>query len=33
LAVRIAQAYGVTLVGFLREQQFVIYAHPQRIKN
>lgn len=33
LAVRIAQAYDVTLVGFLREQQFVIYAHPQRIKN
>jgi FdhD protein len=33
LAVRIAQTYGVTLVGFLREQQFVIYAHPQRIKN
>lgn len=33
LAIRIAQTYGVTLVGFLREQQFVIYAHPQRIKN
>ena len=33
LAMRIAQTYGVTLVGFLREQQFVIYAHPQRIKN
>lgn len=33
LAVRIAQTYGVTLVGFLRKQQFVIYAHPQRIKN
>ena len=33
LAIRIAEAYGVTLVGFLREQQFVIYAHPQRIKN
>jgi FdhD protein len=33
LAVRIAQAYNVTLVGFLREQQFVIYAHPQRIEN
>ncbi len=32
LAIRIAEAYGVTLVGFLREQQFVIYAHPQRIK-
>jgi FdhD protein len=33
LAVRIAEAYGVTLLGFLREQQFVIYTHPQRIKN
>jgi FdhD protein len=33
LAIRIAQAYGVTLVGFLRDEQFVIYAHPQRIKN
>lgn len=33
LAMRVAQAYDVTLVGFLREQQFVIYAHPQRIKN
>ncbi len=32
LAIRIAEAYGVTLVGFLRQEQFVIYAHPQRIK-
>jgi FdhD protein len=33
LAIRIAEAYGVTLVGFLREQQFVIYSHPERIQN
>ncbi len=33
LAVRIAEAYGVTLVGFLRENQFVIYTHPSRIKT
>lgn len=33
LAIRIAEAYGVTLVGFLREQQFVIYTHPERIQN
>lgn len=33
LAVRMAEAYGVTLVGFLRDNQFVIYTHPQRIKN
>jgi FdhD protein len=32
LAVRIAEAYGVTLVGFLRDQQFVIYTHADRIK-
>jgi FdhD protein len=32
LAVRIAEAYGVTLVGFLREQQFVIYTHADRIR-
>lgn len=33
LAVRVAEAYGVTLVGFLREQQFVIYSHQHRIKS
>jgi FdhD protein len=33
LAIRIAEAYGVTLVGFLRKQQFVIYSHPERIQN
>jgi FdhD protein len=32
LAVRIAAAYGVTLVGFLRDNQFVIYTHGDRIK-
>jgi FdhD protein len=32
LAVRIAEAYGVTLVGFLRDNQFVIYTHDYRIK-
>ena len=32
LAVRIAENYGVTLVGFLRDNQFVIYANSQRIK-
>ena len=31
LAVRIAEAYGVTLVGFLRDNQFVIYTHSDRI--
>jgi FdhD protein len=33
LAIRLAEAYGITLVGFLREGQFVIYAHAERIKN
>lgn len=33
LAVRIAEAYGVTLVGFLRDNQFVIYTHADRIKS
>jgi FdhD protein len=32
LAVRIAETYGVTLVGFLRDNQFVMYANPHRIK-
>lgn len=32
LAVRVAEDYGVTLVGFLRDNQFVMYANPQRIQ-
>ena len=32
LAIRVAEQYGVTLVGFLRDNQFVIYANQQRIK-
>ena len=32
LAVRIAAAYNVTLVGFLRDNQFVIYTHADRIR-
>ena len=31
LAVRMAQQYGVTLVGFLRKNQYVVYTHPERI--
>ena len=33
LAVRVAESYGVTLLGFLRDQQFVIYTHADRIKT
>lgn len=31
LAVRLADRYGVTLIGFLRDNQFVIYTHKHRI--
>ena len=31
LGVRLAQDCGVTLVGFAREQQQVVYSHPQRV--
>jgi FdhD protein len=31
LAIRVAQQFGVTLVGFLRDNSFVVYSHPQRI--
>ncbi|MBC7756951.1 MAG: formate dehydrogenase accessory sulfurtransferase FdhD [Bdellovibrio sp.] len=33
LAIRVAEQYGVTLVGFLRDNQFVIYTHSARIKS
>lgn len=31
LAVRIAEEYNITLLGFVREQQFVAYSHANRI--
>lgn len=31
-AVRLAEATGLTLVGFAREHQHVVYAHPSRLK-
>ncbi len=33
LAVRMAQQYGVTLVGFLRKNQYVVYTYPGRIQH
>ena len=32
LAIRIAEQCGITLVGFARPEQYVVYTHPQRIK-
>jgi FdhD protein len=31
LAARLAERAGVTLVGFLRERSFNVYAHPRRV--
>ncbi len=31
LAIRIAEQCGLTLVGFARKQQYVVYSHPERI--
>lgn len=33
LAVRMANQYHLTLLGFVRDQQYVIYSHPHRIKH
>jgi FdhD protein len=32
LAVRIAEEYNVTLLGFVRDKQFVVYSHGARVK-
>ena len=32
LAIRMAEQSGITLVGFARPEQYVVYTHPQRIR-
>ncbi len=31
LAIRAAERFGMTLVGFLRDRRFTVYAHPERV--
>ncbi len=33
LAVQVADKYGITLCGFVRDQRATIYTHPQRVVN
>jgi FdhD protein len=33
LSVTLADKWGITLIGYARHDQFVIYAHPERIKQ
>jgi FdhD protein len=33
LAVRIAQEYNITLLGFVRDKQYVVYSHGARVKH
>jgi len=33
LAVRVAQACGLTLIGFARKDRYVVYSHPYRVSN
>lgn len=33
LAVRIANQHNITLLGFVRNQQYVVYTHPNRVNH
>jgi FdhD protein len=33
LAIRLAEEAGLTLVGFVRDNQHVVYAHPERLNH
>ncbi len=33
LAIRLAERYGITLVGYARRHRFNLYTHPERISN
>ncbi|MGE5124030.1 MAG: formate dehydrogenase accessory sulfurtransferase FdhD [Acidobacteriaceae bacterium] len=32
LAISLAEEWGITLIGYARGEQFVIYSHPERVK-
>ncbi len=32
-AVQLADSMGVTLAGFMRQQGYVVYAHPERLSS
>jgi FdhD protein len=31
LSVKMADEMGVTLIGYARKEQFIVYSHPERI--
>ena len=33
LAIRLAEEAGITLVGFARDDQHVVYSHPERLTH